>query len=227
MTYRLQEHSNEVLLIPTAKAPSASVIWLHGLGADGQDFVPIVPQLRLPANLGVRFVFPHAPVRAVSLNQGMKMRAWYDITQLSRGAAEDVGGISDSSVRLSEYLRRERDQGIPANRIVIAGFSQGGAMALHSGLRFAERLAGVLALSTYLPLCDRLALEASAANRDIPILMCHGRYDPIVSIELALSSREALLQQGFAVQWREYPMRHEVCTAEIDDIAQWLRQLLA
>jgi phospholipase/carboxylesterase len=226
MTYHTREDQDAVFLTPTAASPTASVIWLHGLGADGHDFVPLVPQLGLPAALSVRFVFPHAPVRAVSLNQGLRMRAWYDIKDLSIGAIEDAVGIADSAARLDGYLRREREQGIPANRIVLAGFSQGGAMALYSGLRRAESLAGVLALSTYLPLRDRLATEASDANRKTPILMCHGRHDPLVAIQIGRLSRDTLLQQGYAVQWNEYAMQHEVCTAEIDDIATWLQRLL-
>jgi phospholipase/carboxylesterase len=209
MTYHTREDQDAVFLTPTAASPTASVIWLHGLGADGHDFVPLVPQLGLPAALSVRFVFPHAPVRAVSLNQGLRMRAWYDIKDLSIGAIEDAVGIADSAARLDGYLRREREQGIPANRIVLA-----------------ESLAGVLALSTYLPLRDRLATEASDANRKTPILMCHGRHDPLVAIQIGRLSRDTLLQQGYAVQWHEYAMQHEVCTAEIDDIATWLQRLL-
>ena len=226
MTYRLREDEDAVLLTPSTGAATASVIWLHGLGADGHDFVPIVPDLRLPAALGVRFVFPHAPVRAVSLNQGLQMRAWYDIKVLSVDSSEDADGIADSAARVDEYLRRERSQGIAANRIVLAGFSQGGAMALHSGLRWAEPLAGILALSTYLPLRHLLAAEASAANHKTPILMCHGRNDPVVAVQYGQLSRDTLRQQGYAVQWKEYAMQHEVCATEIDDIAAWLMQVL-
>jgi len=222
----MQEDQDAVILTP-ATAPTASVIWLHGLGADGHDFVPIVPDLQLPAALGVRFVFPHAPKRAVSLNQGMQMRAWYDIKALSMGAIEDAEGIADSAARVDGYLRRERACGIAANRIVIAGFSQGGAMALHTGLRCTQTLAGILALSCYLPLRDRLAAEATDANRQTPILMCHGRHDSVLTIQIGRLSRDALLQQGFAVEWKEYDMQHQVCAAEIADIAQWLQRLLA
>ncbi|HEY2418768.1 MAG TPA: alpha/beta fold hydrolase [Steroidobacteraceae bacterium] len=227
MSYRLSEDEDAVLLAPSSASASASVIWLHGLGADGHDFVPIVPDLRLPPALAVRFVFPHAPVRAVSLNHGAAMRAWYDIKVLSIDSAEDADGIADSATRIDGYLRRERALGIAANRIVIAGFSQGGAMALYSGLRCEQTLAGVLALSTYLPLRQRLAAEASAANRNTSILMCHGRQDPVVPLQYAMLSRDALMQQGYAVQWQEYPMQHEVCAQELADIAAWLRQRLA
>src|ERR1700693_2876525 len=164
MTYRLREDDEAVLLTPSAAAPAASVIWMHGLGANGQDFVPIVPQLGLPPEMGVRFIFPHAPVRAVTLNQGFRMRAWYDIRQLSAGAVEDAAGIDESAARVDGLVRRETDQGIAADRIVLAGFSQGGAMALHVGTRYPVSLAGVLALSTYLPLRDRLAAETTPAN---------------------------------------------------------------
>jgi phospholipase/carboxylesterase len=227
MSYRLSEDEDAVLLAPSSASASASVIWLHGLGADGHDFVPIVPDLRLPPTLAVRFVFPHAPVRPVSLNHGAAMRAWYDIKVLSSDSAEDADGIADSATRIDGYLRRERALGIAANRIVIAGFSQGGALALYCGLRSEQTLAGILALSTYLPLRQRLAAEASAANRNTSILMCHGRQDPVVPLQYAMLSRDALMQEGYAVQWQEYPMQHEVCAQELADIAAWLRQRLA
>jgi phospholipase/carboxylesterase len=227
MTYRLREDNDAVLLTPSAAAPAASVIWMHGLGASGQDFVPIVPQLGLPPALGVRFVFPHAPVRAVTWNQGFRMRAWYDIRQLSAGAVEDAAGIEESAARVAGLIRREADQGIAPDRIVLAGFSQGGAMALHVGIRYPEPLAGILALSTYLPLRDRLAPESSEANRHIPILMCHGRSDSMLTIQVGRHSRDLLMRQGYAVQWQEYDMAHEVCGEEIEDIGQWLRARLS
>jgi len=225
VTHRLQENETAVRLEPVAAA-RAAVIWLHGLGADGHDFVPIVPQLGLPPALAIRFVFPHAPIRPVSINQGFRMRAWYDIRQISAGAVEDAQGISDSAGRIEAYLQREIEAGIDSRRVVLAGFSQGGAMALHVGLRFAATLAGVLALSCYLALRDRQATEAAAANRTTPILMCHGRQDSVVPLQLGLLSRDLLLQQQHPVQWREYAMAHEVNAAEIADIAAWLRQLL-
>lgn len=225
MQYRQSEAESAVVLTPAAPA-TASVIWLHGLGADGNDFVPLVPQLGLPDTLAVRFVFPHAEVRPVTINQGFAMRAWYDITALTAGAPQDAAGIAHSARRIDDYIRRERAADMAADRIVIAGFSQGGAMALHTALRCAEGLAGVLALSTYLPLHDRLASEASAANRHTPILMCHGRQDGVVAPQLGERSRDLLLQLGYPVRWLEYPMRHEVCAAEIRDIAAWLTQVL-
>src|SRR5665213_1082312 len=226
MSYRLSEEEDAVLLSPGTAAATASVIWLHGLGADGHDFVPIVPDLRLPPALAVRFVFPHAPVRPVSLNHGLEMRAWYDIKMLSIDSAEDADGIAVSAARVDRYLERERALGIASNRIVIAGFSQGGAMALHSGLRCKQGLAGILALSAYLPLRQRLAMEASEVNRGTSILMCHGRQDPVVAVQYGMLSRDALLQQGYDVQWKEYAMQHEVCAKEIADIAAWLGQRL-
>jgi phospholipase/carboxylesterase len=221
-------HKTEAaVIIDPPAAPTAAVIWLHGLGADGHDFVPIVPELELPKDHGIRFVFPHAPVRPVTINNGMPMRAWYDILSLSRMDKQDVDGIRDSERIVRGFIQRERDAGIPAGRIVIAGFSQGGAIALHTALRYPQRLAGLLPLSTYLPLNDRLAAEADSANRDLPILMCHGDFDPVLPYVLGESSAEILRTQGYAVDWRHYPMQHQVCTEEIEAIGVWLRQLLA
>ena len=225
MEYRLRESPDGVEAIPT-QTPAASVIWMHGLGADGHDFAPIVPQLRLPPALAVRFVFPHAPVRAVTINQGFRMRAWYDIGELTAGAIEDAAGIEESAARIRALIRREADLGIATQRIVLAGFSQGGAMALQVGTRFLERLAGILALSTYLPLRDRLAAEASDANGAIPILMCHGLRDQMITPQVARYSKEVLVRLGYPVQWREYDMGHEVCGQEIADIGAWLADRL-
>jgi phospholipase/carboxylesterase len=216
----------EAIEFDTAPAPDAAVIWLHGLGADGHDFEPIVPELRLPARLRLRFVFPHAPVRPVTINMGMPMRAWYDILQMS-GGREDAAGIRASQDLLEALIFRERGRGIAAGRIVLAGFSQGGAIALHTALRHAERLAGVLALSTYLPLASSLAAERSAANRDVPVFMAHGRHDPMIDIARARESRAALETLGYAVQWQEYAMAHSVCAEELGDIAAWLASRLA
>ncbi len=215
----------EAIEIESAPSPDAAVLWLHGLGADGHDFEPVVPELRLPRELRVRFVFPHAPVRPVTLNMGMRMRAWYDIVQLG-GGREDEAGIRDSQAQLEALVARERARGVAAARIVLAGFSQGGAIALHTGLRHGERLAGILALSTYLPLAGTLAAEASAANRDVPLFMAHGNYDDIIPIERARQSRRALEALGTRVEWHEYPMPHSVCGEEIADIAAWLRAVL-
>jgi len=221
-----QESADAVVLAPAGTA-AASVIWLHGLGADGNDFVPIVPELRLPSSLAARFVFPHAPMRAVTINNGMRMRAWYDILDLTPGGPQDEDGIRDSAAILARFIQRERDAGVAANRIVVAGFSQGGAIALHAALRHSERLAGVMALSTYLPLRATLATEANPANRDLPILMCHGEFDAVLPLRLGSSSRDLLRAQGYAVEWKQYPMQHQVCMEEIQDIAAWLQARLA
>lgn len=208
-------------------AVAASVIWLHGLGADGHDFVPIVPQLRLPPAAAVRFIFPHAPVRPVTLNGGLPMRAWYDIRELSTAGRQDDAGTRASAARVDQLVRREIERGVAPARIVIAGFSQGGAVALHAALRHPVRLAGVMALSTYLPLHESVASEASAANRDVPILMCHGLYDPVLPLGLGEASRDVLLRLAYPVEWKTYPMQHEVCRAEIGDISAWLTARLA
>ena len=226
MSHHKQESTDAVVLAPATPA-TASVIWLHGLGADGNDFVPIVPELQLPPGLAVRFVFPHAPVRPVTVNNGMRMRAWYDIKELSASGATDEAGIRESAAILAKYIQHERDEGVAANRIVVAGFSQGGAIALHAALRHPERLAGVMALSTYLPLRKTLAAEATAVNRDLPILMCHGSFDPVLPLRLGTSSRDRLRAEGYAVDWKEYPMQHQVCLEEIQDIAAWLKARLA
>jgi phospholipase/carboxylesterase len=225
MRYTKNETSDSVVLAPAAAA-TASVIWLHGLGADGNDFVPIVPELQLPESLPVRFVFPHAAMRAVTINSGYVMRAWYDIKGVALSAAEDEVGIRESENRVRDYIQRELAAGIAANKIVIAGFSQGGAIALQTALRYPQRLAGVMALSTYLPLRSTLATEVSRENRDVPILMCHGRQDPVVPMQLGAASRDALNTLGFAVEWQEYAMEHSVCMEEIVQIGQWLRSRL-
>ena len=215
----------ETIEIETGDKPDAAVIWLHGLGADGRDFEPVVPQLQLPPRLSLRFVFPHAPIRPVTLNQGMRMRAWYDILQLG-GGSEDDAGIRASQKSLEDLIAREGARGIPPARIVLAGFSQGGAIALQTALRSGERLAGTLALSTYLPLAATLAAERNAANGDAPIFMAHGSQDPMIPIDRARASRDALARLGYAVEWREYPMAHSVCLEEIADIAAWLTRVL-
>ncbi len=226
MSHRLQESPDAVVLAPAAPA-AASVIWLHGLGADGHDFVPIVPELRLPAAPAVRFVFPHAPVRPVTLNMGMRMRAWYDIRTLTAEGRADEAGLRDAVALVGRYIAAERAAGVESQRIVIAGFSQGGAVALHTALRHAEPLAGVLALSCYLPLQAALAAELSAANRTTPILMCHGQFDPVLPMQLGALARDWLRAERYAVEWKEYPMQHQVCQPEILDVAAWLRARLA
>jgi phospholipase/carboxylesterase len=215
----------EAVEIETGPRPAGAVIWLHGLGADGHDFEPIVPELGLPDSKAVRFVFPNAPLRPVTINMGMRMRAWYDILQLG-GGPEDEAGIRDSQGLLEDLIARETKRGIPHGKIVLAGFSQGGAIALQTALRHAERLAGVMALSTYLPLAQTLDKERSAANSDLPIFMAHGRYDDMIPIDRAARSRDALRALGYAPEWREYPMPHSVCPEEIADIAAFLLRIL-
>lgn len=219
----IRESEETVTIEPPAKA-EAAVIWLHGLGADGRDFVPIVPELELPANLAVRFVFPHAPVRPVSINNGMRMRAWYDIAPNMR--QQDEAGIRASEQVVLKLIEREMASGIAADRIVLAGFSQGGAIALHTGVRYPQQLAGLLALSTYLPLPEAYAAEARPARRDTPILMCHGQQDGMLPLQLGAWSRDVLKESGFDVTWREYPMQHQVCAEEIADIGAWLKERL-
>lgn len=215
----------ETIEIATGDAPEASIIWLHGLGADGNDFAPIAPQLGLPCD--VRFVFPHAPIRAVTINNGARMRAWYDVLSLARTDIEDEAGIRESAAAVAALIDAERDRGIASERIFLAGFSQGGAIALHQGLRHPEPLAGILALSTYLPLSWTLDDEKHAANQNTPIFMAHGSVDNVLPEKLGLVSREALLQRGYGVEWQSYPMPHSVCPEEIADISRWLRTRLS
>ncbi len=207
--------------IDSAPNPQAAVIWLHGLGADGHDFEPIVPELRLTKP--VRFVFPHAPVRPVTINQGMRMRAWYDILQLGPGP-EDDAGVRASQKLVDELIAAEKKRGM--TKIVIAGFSQGGAIALQSALRHPERLAGVLALSAYLPLNASLQAERSAANREVPIFMAHGQYDDIIPLSRAEQSRQILERLDYKVAWHVYPMAHSVCPEELEDISAFLREVV-
>ena len=216
----------ETLELETGPSPKAAVIWLHGLGADGHDFEPIVPELDLPDALAVRFVFPHAPMQAVTINGGAVMRAWYDVYALEGQRREDETGVRASQARVEELIAREKARGVPAARLVLAGFSQGGAIALQTGLRHGERLAGIMALSTYLPVASTLAAEASPANRATPIFMAHGLDDPLIPIERATMSRRQLEAAGYAVEWHEYPMGHAVCMEEIADVSAWLQRVL-
>lgn len=208
--------------IATGDAPSLALVWLHGLGADGYDFLPIVSELALPC--AARFVFPHAPIRPVTINGGAPMRAWYDIYSFGPGATEDEAGVRASAARLERLVASEVGRGLARERVVVAGFSQGGAVALHAGLRTAEPLGGILALSTYLPLAGSLSAERSAASTSLPIFMAHGRQDPVVGLALADRSREVLARLGYAVDWHTYEMGHAVCAAEIDDIGRWLER---
>ena len=222
MRSRTIESQDEVVVEPAAGGVDAAVIWLHGLGADGYDFVPLVPQLNLPATAHVRFVFPHAEVRPVTVNAGYEMRAWYDIRELTPDGRDDEAGLAAALDRIERYIERERAGGIAARRIVLGGFSQGGATALHVGLRHTSALGGIVALSAYLPLRARLATEIAAANRATPILMCHGREDVVVLPAFGEQSRDVLLAAGLNVEWRQYSTGHQLCEPEIHDIAAWL-----
>ena len=214
----------EQLELTTGPEPKGTIIWMHGLGADGWDFVSIVKELGLSDDLPLRFIFPHAPLRKVTLNNGQVMRAWYDIAMMELQRLPDEKGIRESQRQIEALLAREKARGMAAEKIVLAGFSQGGAIALHSGLRHAESLAGILALSTYLPLAESLAAEGSSANKAIPIFMAHGSQDTIVPLALAEASRDKLKSNGYTVRWNTYPMPHSVCLEEITAIGQWLSE---
>lgn len=205
--------------------PTACVIWMHGLGADGNDFVPIVDELELPA-APIRFVFPHAPMQPVTINGGYVMRAWYDVVSTDFDRREDEGGVRGSQTSIEVLIAREAQRGVDSRRIVLAGFSQGGAIALFAGLRHRRPLAGIMALSTYMPVLGKFAAEREAANQAVPILQAHGALDPVIPIAHAAKSRDALRALGYTVDWQEYPMPHSVCPEEIEHIGTWLRQVL-
>ncbi len=215
----------ETVEIESGANPVGSVIWLHGLGADGHDFEPIVPELRLPAELPLRFVFPHAPVRPVTINGGVAMRAWYDIVSLDATGRADAEGVRESTALLETLVERERERGVDAARIVVAGFSQGGAIAINAALRAEERLAGLMALSTYIALPGELV--DSKASREMPVFMAHGSFDPMLPVGWGRTSADKLMEAGFNVEWHDYPMAHAVCPQEIEDIRTWLLQVYA
>jgi phospholipase/carboxylesterase len=219
--------SLECIEMQSTDNPGASLIVLHGLGADGNDFVPIAQELDLSAVGGARFVFPHAPMRPVTMNGGYVMRAWYDIAGTPQARVEDESGLRASQAQIEALIAREVARGIPANRIVLMGFSQGCAMTLLTGLRHAERLAGLVGLSGYLPLAARTAAERSAANAGVPIFLAHGRDDPMIALDRATASRDALLALGYDVEWHDYAMPHSVCMDEIADLNRWLLRVLA
>ena len=210
-----------IAILPT-KSALGSVIWLHGLGADGHNFADIVPKLALPKDLYLRFIFPHAPKRPITLNSGMCMRAWYDIYGLADLTREDEEGIAQAQQSINQLIEEEISKGVLSNRIVLAGFSQGGAMALYTGLRYSKSLAGIIALSTYLPLADQLAAEASVVNKQIPIFIAHGNSDPILPLTLGKRTFQLLNQPGCPVEWQDYAMGHQVCYEEIKAIGKWL-----
>jgi phospholipase/carboxylesterase len=216
----------EAVEIETGVNPVASIIWLHGLGADGHDFEPMVPELRLPADLPLRFIFPHAPVRPVTLNGGYPMRAWFDIVKIGLHQPRDRGGMDASRATVQALMAREHQRGIATTRIVLAGFSQGGAVALYTGLQQAEKLAGIMALSTYLPVGEGFDVQISPANLHTPIFYGHGTQDPIVPLQLGEHTRNWLAQQGCPVTWHTYPMPHSVSAEEIIHIRAWLISIL-
>lgn len=210
----------ETVEITSGDKPVGSVIWLHGLGADGHDFEPIVPELRLPAGLPLRFIFPHAPVRPVTINGGATMRAWYDIVSLDATGRADADGVRESTALLEALVQREQERGIDAARIVVAGFSQGGAVAINAALNAKQKLGGLMALSTYLALPGELA--DSAGSRELPVFMAHGSFDPMLPMQWGRTSADKLIEAGFDVEWHDYPMAHAVCPQEIADIRTWL-----
>jgi len=220
----MSEHPIE---IETRSHPTAAVIWLHGLGADGNDFVPIVPELRLADDPGIRFIFPNAPHQPVTCNGGYVMRSWYDIYSLDGFEKEDKAGILESQKTIESLIQGEITRGIKSNRIILMGFSQGGAVALHTGLRFLQQLAGIGALSTYLPLREDVKKERCMVNKDVPIFMAHGLFDPVVRYEYGETSCKLLQRLGYAVEWKNYPMEHSVCPEEIEDISRWLSNCLS
>jgi phospholipase/carboxylesterase len=220
----------ETIEIETGDKPAAAVIWMHGLGADGNDFVPIVQELELGGAPAIRFVFPHAPMQPVSINNGYVMRAWYDVKWgdlEGRSKQADERGVRESQAAIEALIERETGRCIAAESIVLAGFSQGGAIALQAGLRHSAKLAGVMALSTYLPLAESFAAERAPANSGTAVFMAHGTQDGVVPYSMGARSRDLLLQHDYAVEWREYPMQHSVCLEEIADIGEWLRKVLA
>lgn len=217
----------ETIEVATSEQPTAAVIWMHGLGADGNDFVPIVRELDLDGCPGIRFVFPHAETMPVTINNGYVMRAWYDILGMDLVRREDESGLRASQARIEALIAREIERGIAPDHIVLAGFSQGCAMTLQTGLRYPQKLAGLMCLSGYLPLADKIADERSSANQRTPLFMAHGRGDGVVVINRAEASRDKLKELGYAIEWHEYLMPHSVCAEEIDDISAWLKQVLA
>ncbi len=210
--------------LTTGNNPKGTVIWMHGLGADCWDFVPIVKELGLPESLPLRFIFPQAPMRPITINNGHVMPGWYDISMQDIARKPDEAGVRESQTAIDQLIERELTRGIASEEIILAGFSQGGAIALQTGLRNKYELGGIMALSTYLTLSDSLAKEKTIVNANIPILMAHGTQDPIVPLALAKSSRDALAQQNYQVEWREYPMQHSVCADEVEVISVWLQK---
>jgi phospholipase/carboxylesterase len=217
--------SLETVTVETGPKPTFSIIWMHGLGADVHDFEPLVPELLDEGMPTLRFVFPHAPVRPVTINNGYEMRAWYDIIGIDKRSAEDFAGIKASADAIDDLIKAENKRGVATQRIAIAGFSQGGAMALHIATRHPEKFAGIIALSCYLPLARELATARSPANQATPIFMAHGSQDPVVPFPLGADSRQALEAAGYPVEWHAYPMPHALCEPEVADLRAWLKRV--
>jgi phospholipase/carboxylesterase len=217
----------ETIELDSAPNPTVSIIWMHGLGADGNDFVPLVKELDLRGCPGIRFIFPSAGTMPVTVNNGYVMRAWYDILVSDLVRREDESGLRASQAQIEALIAREKARGIPANRIILAGFSQGCAMALQTGLRHPEKLAGLMCLSGYLPLADKMAAERTPASLETPVFMAHGKADPVVQLPRAQQSRDLLTGLGYQIEWHEYYMQHSLCQEEIDDIGAWLKKVLA
>jgi len=214
----------DAVIIEPRNEHKASVIWLHGLGADGHDFESIVPELNLSDESGIRFIFPNAPIRPVTINGGMSMRAWYDVKSPNLRELEDIDSITESHELITQYIDAEIEKGISANKIILAGFSQGGAIALHTGLRYPVPLAGLLALSTYLPVVNQL--KEVTQSKDIPIMMAHGIADPVIPVDQGRTSSQTLKDEGYKVEWHEYMMQHAVCLEEINAISSWIKKIL-
>lgn len=205
----------------------ATVIWLHGLGDSGNGFAPIAPELQLPSSLGVKFIFPHAPIRPVTINNGMEMRAWYDIKSMDMESRADIGGVQESAELVKALVESEIASGIPANKIILVGFSQGGVIAYHLGVRFAHSLAGIIGLSTYMCQPESLPSEKDSANANTPILICHGQQDEVVPLSLGRAAYETFKRYDYKVEWKEYVMQHNVCMPEIKDISLFIQEHLA
>jgi phospholipase/carboxylesterase len=219
-------HVLEHIEVNTSENPEVSIIWMHGLGADGNDFVPLVDELDLKGLPGIRFIFPHANTMPVTINGGYVMRAWYDIIHTDLGRQEDEKGLRESQILVETLIAREKARGIPANRIILAGFSQGCAMTLQAGLRHPEKLAGLMCLSGYVPLADKVATERAAITTQTPIFMVHGQMDPVIPVQRAIASRDLLQSLGYQVEWHEYYMQHSLCQEEVVHISAWLKKVL-
>ena len=213
-------------IVRTAGSTEFTVIWMHGLGADGHDFVPVIPELKLPASLGVKFIFPHAPIRAVTLNNGMEMRAWYDLLSLDRSKTANEDDILTTVTLINQLIDNEIESGTSSDKILLAGFSQGGVIALHTGLRYPKRLAGIMALSTYIPFKENTLTQANEVQKAIPIFAAHGKFDPVIPFASYEDYIPSLKAQGYEVEAHDYPMEHSLCLEEINDISAWLQKVL-